>query len=95
MGVGVMLSIAQAALGRVRGSAAVQAAAQDQITASPLAVAHSSDGVKVLPATPGVQCCRCWDRVVERPPRAHISLLNISREPCGRLPVLPLLWLPR
>lgn len=70
VGVGVMLSIAQAALGRVCGSAAVQAVAQDQITASPPAVAHNIDGVKVLPATPGVQCCRCWDRVDERSPES-------------------------
>lgn len=70
VGVGVMLSIAQAALGRVRGSAAVQAAAQDQITASPPAVAHSSDGVKVLPASPVFSAAGAGTEWLKGPPES-------------------------
>lgn len=67
---GVMLSVAQGALGGVCGSAVVQAVAQGWVTASPPAAAHSRDGVKVLPATPGVLCCWWWDRVDERAPES-------------------------
>lgn len=66
-----------------------------RLQASPPAVAYSGDGVKVLPAFPGIHCCWCWNRVDERPRRAHISYLNISREPCRWLRLLPLPWLPR
>lgn len=72
----------------VGGGATLQAVAQGQVTASPPAVAHSRGGVKVLPATPRVPATSAGPEWMKGPQRAHVSPLNISREPCGRLLML-------
>lgn len=85
---GWTLRVARAAPGGVCGGAVVQAVARGQVTASPPAVAHNRDGVNLLPATPGVRPTGAGPERMKGPQRAHVSPLNISREPCGRLPVL-------